>query len=283
MTRVLRNGKITAAGTPSPQPEARIRPASRRAQTSRSSVGNGSASRRRRSSRRPLKAAKISVATLRRGTKRKLSPGNSSKPSETQVSQEPRSPCSICASLLPVHAFPQTEELPASCVRCFLGIGGSSGTCRECIRRTLTSRITAKALGSCGCLWCGRAWEPEYIKAFTTTEEFTTYDSLLVRATLTKEPTFFWCQASNCTFGAFYDGKATACPVIECRECQAKACINCKTPWHEGIHCRTKQFEERRTLELMGRRLDVKRCPNCSIPIEKIDGCNSMSCECAIQ
>lgn len=72
------------------------------------------------------------------------------------------------------------------------------------------------------------------------------------------------------------------CPQRECKGfldseytcglCKNKACRSCRLPKHEG-DCDKDTVE---TVRLLAK--DTKGCPNCGVPISKIDGCDQMWC-----
>ncbi|KIJ08963.1 hypothetical protein PAXINDRAFT_120094 [Paxillus involutus ATCC 200175] len=74
---------------------------------------------------------------------------------------------------------------------------------------------------------------------------------------------------------------------LHCPSCFAAVCNACNEDLHEGLTCaesrlRTTQAEQDRLndewIASQGGR--VKKCPRCSVPIEKTLGCNHMTCRC---
>ena len=67
-----------------------------------------------------------------------------------------------------------------------------------------------------------------------------------------------------------------------CQQCGAMVCTSCHEPFHEGITCAMYQSGKQadKDLEnwLQHDPSNRKRCPKCSSPIEKISGCNHISC-----
>ena len=67
-----------------------------------------------------------------------------------------------------------------------------------------------------------------------------------------------------------------------CQHCSAMVCTTCHEPYHEGLTCAMyqsgkqtdKDFEDWLQRDPTNR----KRCPKCSSPIEKIFGCNHVTC-----
>ncbi|KAJ3513769.1 hypothetical protein NLJ89_g2762 [Agrocybe chaxingu] len=72
---------------------------------------------------------------------------------------------------------------------------------------------------------------------------------------------------------------------MHCPSCLSTVCPRCSEEGHEGMTCEERRIykdpaeQERLNVELAAGR-GYKRCPRCSVWIEKIDGCNHMSCKC---
>merc|ERR1711900_115730 len=82
---------------------------------------------------------------------------------------------------------------------------------------------------------------------------------------------------------------------ITCDKCRCKYCPKCKNEWtnargesHQGLSCehwtRTMsktdaQFRQEQKDEQIARK-DTQKCPKCSEPISKNNGCNHMTCRC---
>jgi len=70
---------------------------------------------------------------------------------------------------------------------------------------------------------------------------------------------------------------------LQCPSCFATICSACHMEAHEGLTCQ-ERLRLRDQDELSNRWIEeqrnVKRCPSCQILIEKIEGCNHMTCKC---
>jgi hypothetical protein len=71
--------------------------------------------------------------------------------------------------------------------------------------------------------------------------------------------------------------------VVQCRLCLSNICTHCHVEQHEGITCADykashDESEIQRSFDRWLATHNVKPCPNCSAPIEKIAGCNHMMC-----
>src|SRR5437763_3398943 len=69
-------------------------------------------------------------------------------------------------------------------------------------------------------------------------------------------------------------------PVVICESCGEKSCYTHEVIWHMDQTC--KEYEEQKkssdfaTGDYIKR--NTKACPGCSMPIEKDQGCNHMTC-----
>ncbi|CAE6419772.1 unnamed protein product [Rhizoctonia solani] len=71
--------------------------------------------------------------------------------------------------------------------------------------------------------------------------------------------------------------------VVQCRLCLSNICTHCHIEQHEGITCADykashDESEIQKSFDRWRATHNVKPCPNCAAPIEKIAGCNHMMC-----
>ncbi|KAF7231196.1 ring finger protein 217 [Nothobranchius furzeri] len=69
---------------------------------------------------------------------------------------------------------------------------------------------------------------------------------------------------------------------IQCSSCQFVWCFRCHAPWHDGLKCRDYRKADKllRTWASViehGQR-NAQKCPQCKIHIQRIDGCDHMTC-----
>jgi hypothetical protein len=76
-------------------------------------------------------------------------------------------------------------------------------------------------------------------------------------------------------------------PACICPRCNLCVCFDCKVRWHKGFSCAQYQAlppEDRHDADLellqLAKSSCWKRCPSCSIIIERELGCNFMNCKC---
>ncbi|CUA75744.1 Cell surface glycoprotein 1 [Rhizoctonia solani] len=89
-----------------------------------------------------------------------------------------------------------------------------------------------------------------------------------------------YCPTANCQY-IYRVGPEDA--IVQCKLCLSTICTHCHIEQHEGISCADYQAshdesEIQKSFDRWRARHNVKPCPNCAAPIEKIAGCNHMMC-----
>jgi E3 ubiquitin-protein ligase RNF144 len=86
-----------------------------------------------------------------------------------------------------------------------------------------------------------------------------------------------WCPSSGCRTicniwqGSKYQGVDVTCPT-----CDNQFCSSCSATWHEGLSCEEQVGDE---AGLWGDlEENIKKCPQCQVPIERNEGCAQMMC-----
>ncbi|KAF8075984.1 hypothetical protein FPV67DRAFT_1444763 [Lyophyllum atratum] len=91
---------------------------------------------------------------------------------------------------------------------------------------------------------------------------------------------FKYCTTPDCT--QIY--RANTKTMLKCPSCFAEVCSSCHEEAHEGMTCEERRIrksqEEEQLNDNWATMHGVKRCPACRVWIEKIDGCNHMTCNC---
>jgi hypothetical protein len=76
-------------------------------------------------------------------------------------------------------------------------------------------------------------------------------------------------------------GEEAPIPIFHCPGCLSAICTRCRLPTHNPYTCADAVDISTGGDKLFAKwkaKNDVRDCPNCRTPIEKIDGCNHMSC-----
>ncbi|KAM3257711.1 hypothetical protein ACQJBY_049808 [Aegilops geniculata] len=188
--------------------------------------------------------------------------------------------CTICMETLPgVERFPV-----AGCAHAF---------CAGCVRQYIAARVEENLL-SMGCPdpGCkGGVLHPEECRDIVPPQLFQRWGAALCEVALGDLK--FYCPFKDCSALLIDDdprpgdGGAAALTNVECPHCNRMFCAQCKVPWHEGVDCAEFQRlgkDERGREDLLLRKVAQKRkwqrCPRCKMYVERVAGCEHMSCRC---
>ena len=101
------------------------------------------------------------------------------------------------------------------------------------------------------------------------------------------DPKFRRCLCPNCNFGQVHESGELE-PVMRCGLCDYKMCYIHSTPWHEGQTCAEYdaiRWSKQRSLDEQASQITItrisKECPGpgCGRRIEKIEGCDHITCK----
>jgi hypothetical protein len=158
-------------------------------------------------------------------------------------------------------------------------------TCKECLQSWMASEFDTKGCDGIKCPECSQTLEYQEVQEAASKVTFEAYDKLATRNALGSLEEFAWCLGVGCGSGQLnIDNK----DFMDCQNCGYKQCLKHKVPWHTNETCdqyeyRTsgqKKRDEEKKEEAMLNQLS-KKCPgvNCGWRIEKIDGCEHMTCK----
>ncbi|KIK75381.1 hypothetical protein PAXRUDRAFT_173041, partial [Paxillus rubicundulus Ve08.2h10] len=205
--------------------------------------------------------------------------------------------CLIALSLKGDHVLPNTSQGEHMCPICYDDVsspqqlGCGHVYCSACLRHFLTSALDSDQL-PLACL--GDEARCRVPIPIPTIQQFlppTSFNRLLESAFdshVSKHPEEFkCCKTPDCV--QLYRSVRPGDPAkfLHCPSCFAAVCNACNEDAHEGLTCaesrlRNNQAEQDRLndawIASQGGR--VKKCPRCSVPIEKTIGCNHMTCRC---
>lgn len=146
--------------------------------------------------------------------------------------------------------------------------------CSSCANRYLAENIQIGKVKEIKCpsFSCKNIIKRNEIKAFIKNEEILRkYERFLLRLELDSDPSIRWCINANCD--NYLRGSAEN-PKLICK-CGEILCFNCSSRWHEGKTCNEIIDQEYENYRL---KMNMMECPKCKSRIEKISGCNHMSC-----
>ncbi|KAK0288812.1 hypothetical protein LTR35_003211 [Friedmanniomyces endolithicus] len=188
-----------------------------------------------------------------------------------------RRDCNVCGdakSPLDFAAKPPTskcEHLPT--------------TCNDCLAQWMTSEFESKGGEGIKCPECPQKLDYSDVQRAASTQTFEAYDNLLTRLALGACDDFAWCLAPSCGSGQLNPENRN---YMDCKHCGYKQCLRHKVQWHADETCEEYEYrvsgdrarEEEAKTEAMLDEMS-KKCPgaNCGWRIQKIDGCEHMTCK----
>ncbi|KAF2501288.1 hypothetical protein BU16DRAFT_451626, partial [Lophium mytilinum] len=184
--------------------------------------------------------------------------------------------CIICTESKSARHFP-TRLPTAACTH-------DAQTCTRCLRQWITSEFESKVWDQIDCPECRERMHYEDMAQLAPSSVFRKYDRLSTKAALEAIPGFRWCTSKNCTSGQVHSSGYES-PKFECVACRRRYCVVHNRRWHEGETCAefdyrtdgTQKREEEKASEKLIRET-AKKCPGCKGKVEKMSGCDHMTC-----
>lgn len=128
---------------------------------------------------------------------------------------------------------------------------------------------------------CGGAIPYHIIRdLLSPTEEKKLFEASFTSHIHARPNEFRYCPTPDCQVIYRPGEKGT---ILQCPSCLSRICAACHVEFHEGLTCEEYHENTSGGLDSFNKwRLEhnVKPCPNCRTNIEKIDGCNHMTCRC---
>ena len=138
----------------------------------------------------------------------------------------------------------------------------------QCLKKWVETEISIKnTVIGCPCRRrCLLQLELKEIESIVSRDYLEKHKSALMDLEVSKNKNLVWCPRPDCN---------TACNVADystnavCPTCFKDFCVRCLKDWHFGSNCEEiDAFSD----------LNVKKCPTCSIPIQRNRGCQWMLC-----
>ncbi|EIE20626.1 hypothetical protein COCSUDRAFT_57197 [Coccomyxa subellipsoidea C-169] len=120
------------------------------------------------------------------------------------------------------------------------------------------------------------------IPLLLSVEEEEQYLARSLKAATNACPDLLPCPRADCE-GVAVGGEEDASQHVICNVCQHGWCKSCKVDWHDGLNCNDYQrqageAEADKGLAEYQKANKMVRCPTCGHGIEKITGCNRVTC-----
>lgn len=159
--------------------------------------------------------------------------------------------------------------------------------CTDCIREHVAAKIKENlTMVICPDPNCKGVIGPEVCQSINVPKEvLERWDAALCESVIMGSQKFY-CPFKDCSAMLVDDGGVEVTS-SECPNCNRLFCAQCKVAWHSGVDCNefkslAKGDRNPEDLMLMDLAKNKKwmRCPSCRIFVEKIDGCQHISCRC---
>lgn len=176
--------------------------------------------------------------------------------------------CSICTE--------QNENLFTTIHRC----GGSF--CMECYQQWLITNIKGKITKiKCPKSNCKQILDDmTEITPFISIEMNANHQKNLTEEVLLAHPDYTRCANPKCDASFFASSDSS---YVACVACRTHVCVGCKDIYHAGKTCEEHRIWKSTNNEDYKQSEDykqkyAKKCPNCKTHIEKIEGCDHITC-----
>ncbi|XP_005110492.1 E3 ubiquitin-protein ligase RNF14 [Aplysia californica] len=179
--------------------------------------------------------------------------------------------------------------------------------CHECMMTFCEMHVRDGTVEELRCpdTECDALVPPYIVQAVLSPEAYMRWEQLLLQKTLDAMSDTVYCP--RCGSLVIAEGEEAQF-LAHCTVCYFSFCTQCNRVWHQGQRCETDEevFEreqnrdpnnmnekERKRFDKILRRMEkmmaakrvmketTKKCPSCKIPVEKMGGCNKMTCKCS--
>ena len=147
--------------------------------------------------------------------------------------------------------------------------------CRSCILSHIISQTTSNIFINIKCpTECSEIIPEDFIINILSITDalLRKYIKFNQIAKLNQDPNLRWCVTPGCN--GYMIGE-TSNPKLVCGFCHKATCFLCRNPWHENLDCEAALDNE---FKKYVKKAEVKECPKCHAKIEKLDGCNHITC-----
>eukprot|EP00927_Polykrikos_kofoidii_P067700 TRINITY_DN6314_c0_g1_i1.p1 TRINITY_DN6314_c0_g1~~TRINITY_DN6314_c0_g1_i1.p1 ORF type:complete len:250 (-),score=35.87 TRINITY_DN6314_c0_g1_i1:447-1196(-) len=188
--------------------------------------------------------------------------------------------CATCCESLPKGQFP--GKITEQCAH-------ERDVCQSCLARAIELEVNGKSNSTrvlCPHSGCNNVLSHSDVRREASKEVFERFDTFLFRQALREEPNFRWCAQAGCGSGQIVDdlkpGETGRNRFLRCHHCQHRTCAHHRCIWHTERTCQEYDADAQNSDEVallqFFERDGLKRCPQCGQGIEKVGGCDHMTC-----
>ncbi|KZP26844.1 hypothetical protein FIBSPDRAFT_928501 [Athelia psychrophila] len=182
-----------------------------------------------------------------------------------------------------------TEE--AVCPICYVAVtspmelGCGHAYCSACIRHFLTSASTFPLVCMGDEDTCHVPIPIPVVQRFLPIQQFTNILETAFITYIDHHPRDFkYCTTPDCR-QVYRCTTSETVSIIHCPACLSSVCSTCHEEGHEGMTCSQRKLindpeEQERLSDEFATQSGYKKCPQCTVWIEKTKGCNHMTCKC---
>jgi hypothetical protein len=124
---------------------------------------------------------------------------------------------------------------------------------------------------------CHGAINKEHIFEIIRNEEtLKKYFDVTEKVFIIKSKNHIFCPIPNCDSHAVKDSYNKCISVLKCIKYKHEFCVKCLKPSHNGVKCSKQEVIVDKKIAQVN---NMKKCPKCQLWIQKVDGCNHMTCE----
>ena len=158
--------------------------------------------------------------------------------------------------------------------------------CLSCLRDYAKSTLeTRKIPITCISEECDHCVDLPVLATILSPPEFETILSTAFTDHIRRHPdTYSYCPTPNCAT-VYRTSSSSNGNVISCADCLLSICTSCAVEAHDGLTCfeykLSKHSDEKADLafERWKKRNGVHACPTCGTDIQKVDGCDHITCQ----
>ena len=162
--------------------------------------------------------------------------------------------------------------------------------CKDCLRQYIGFEVMKGAYDvTCpdpGCLTQG-VLSQTLIESLTDKQLIEKHRTFRLNTEVSLDASRTWCPSAGCdTICPIYTGIKSAGVPVTCPTCVKEFCSLCSSTWHPGLSCAENGAAlVRRGVDIsdvvvwMAEDDNIKRCPMCTVPIERGGGCAKIKCK----